>query len=931
MKLTYPPLRFLLPLLILIGGALALLFVLFVARPYLLHLTDSNARTEISYSVNRLQGTLEYMLLRGDEEGVQREIAAASMRRYVKHLVVLDDQNRVIASSRLADRGRLLSDLSLHLPGDFLDDIKSSGSLNFYDSAHERTIYGVAPVALPDPGEPRQTARGSMVIEVDTQLLGNNLLGRIDNFFLWIAGFILLSAPLVWYAGERFINRRLARIMGGIEAMQAGHYDQEVKLGGGDELGQIATALNRLAASIRVSREELKNQNALFDEVMRHIPALVSIVSEKGNFVYANRRFQSFYKVDPAKKGLDLDSTFNSGITRRHRELNRQVLARGGPMQLHLTTEFEGRETTWFMVKFPLMNGESRSVCTVSLDITEQETNEQLVNISRRIFENTSEGILISDRDQRIVEVNDSFARMNGSSKEELIGSRVEIVDSSLSGERLKEQVDATLAVKGSWQGELTCRRADGSTYPVRLSVSAIRDRFNRQDGFFAIYQDISAEKEAEESLQKLAYNDALTGLYNRASFKLHLQKALERMKRYDEQFAVLFIDLDRFKEVNDSFGHECGDRLLEQVAERLNEQLREVDLACRLGGDEFTVLVPHVDQTEGLAVLADKLIAAISKPYLVDGQELFIGCSIGIVLAPTDGEESDLLMRNADAAMYHAKESGRGCHAFFDSEIDDRNRRRIQVKNGLRLARTRGELSLAYQPEVDPVSGEVKIYEALMRWYSNEIGLVSPVEFIAVAEESELIEELTEWLIAQVAADCQQAPLNRAKISINLSPRQFRSESWLRQVNAAVDSGSVDPGRLCIEVTESALVEDFSRAHEQLKEIQKLGIEVAIDDFGTGYSSLSYLKRMPIDYLKIDRSFVADIGQDTDDQTIVETVIVMAHALGLKVVAEGAENSQQVEFLTSHQCDLIQGYYYAKPASLHDLAAQEREQLNTH
>ncbi|WP_160115576.1 EAL domain-containing protein [Marinobacterium lutimaris] len=928
MKLAYPPLRLLLPLLILIGGSLALLFVLFVARPYLLYLTDNNARTEISYSVNRLQGTLEYMLLRGDEEGVQREIAAASMRRYVKHLVVLDNENRVLASSSLADRGQTFDQLFLHLPDSFIQQIQSSGSLSFYDSPEEDTIYGAAPVSLPDADKPRQMARGTVVIEVDTRLLGNNLLGRIDNFFLWIAGFILLSAPLVWYAGERYINRRLARIMGSIEAMEAGDYDREVKLGGGDELGQIANALNRLATSIRSSREELKKQNALFDEVMRHIPALVSIVSEDGHFVYANRRFQAFYKVDPAKNGLDLDATFNTGITRRHRELNRQVLARGGPMQLHLTTEFEGRETTWFMVKFPLLRGEVRSVCTVSLDITEQETNEQLVNISRRIFENTSEGIVISDREQRIVEVNDSFARMNGSSKEELIGRRMELVDSSLSGAGVKERVEAAIAVKGSWQGELSCRRSDGSTYPARLSVSAIRDRHNRQDGFFAIYQDISSEKAAEESLQQLAYNDALTGLYNRASFKRHLQEALERMKRYDEQFAVLFIDLDRFKEVNDSFGHECGDSLLELVADRLRDQLREVDLACRLGGDEFTVLVPHVDQTEGLAVIANKLIAAISEPYLVDGHELFIGCSIGIAVAPADGEESDLLMRNADAAMYHAKESGRGCHAFFDSEIDDRNRRRIQIKNGLRLARARGELSLAYQPEVDPVSGEVKIYEALMRWYSNEIGFVSPVEFIAVAEESELIEDLTEWLIGQVAEDCRQAPLNAAKISINLSPRQFRSESWLRQINAAVASGAVDPRRLCIEVTESALVEDFSRAHAQLQQMKKLGIEVAIDDFGTGYSSLSYLKRMPIDYLKIDRSFVADIGQDTDDQTIVETVIVMAHALGLKVVAEGAENEQQVAFLRKNHCDLIQGYYYAKPALLHDLA---REQLNTH
>ncbi|WP_432696628.1 EAL domain-containing protein [Marinobacterium sp. YM272] len=923
LKLASPPLRLMLPLFILIGGVLALLFVLFVARPYLLFLTDSNARTEISYSVNRLQGSLEYLLLRGDLQGVQREVAATSMRRYVKHLIVLDDKERVLASSRLADRGQEIERLNLHLPASFLAEIKRSGGLSFYDSPQENTIYGAAPVRLPDPAEARQSSRGLLIIEVDTRLLGNNLLGRIDNFFLWIAGFILVSAFLVWYAGERLVNRRLKRIMAGIGDLEAGRYHAGVELEGRDELGQIATALNRLASSLHCSRRELENQIQLFDGVMSHMPALVSIVTEENEFLYVNPRFREFYGNDPVAAKLSIRRYFPEQISGRHEQLNAQVLAKGGAMQLHLTTSYAGRETTWFMIKFPIMDGDRRAVCTVSLDITEQETNEQLVVLSRRIFENTSEGIVVLDDKSRIVEVNASFARIYGSSKEQLVGKRIDLVDPRLGSPALIKEVDSALAEEGRWQGDLDCRRSDGSVYPARLSVSSITDNDGRVSGFFAIYQDISAEKQAEASLQELAYFDALTGLYNRASFKLQLQQALERLKRYDEHFAVLFIDLDRFKEVNDSFGHERGDQLLEQVASRLKHLLRELDIACRLGGDEFTVLVPHVNEAEQLGVIAGRLIDAISEPYSIDDQELRIGCSIGIVVAPKDGDESDLLMRNADAAMYHAKDCGRGRYAFFDSQIDDRNRRRMQIKNGLRLARQREELSLVYQPEVDPLTGEVGIYEALMRWYSNEIGAVSPVEFIAVAEESDLIEELTEWMIEQVAKDCQQAPLKACKISINLSTRQFQSESWLRQIKTAVSNGFIDPERFCIEVTESALVEDFSRANLQLQTIKKLGIAVAIDDFGTGYSSLSYLKRMPIDYLKIDRSFVADIGQDPDDQTIVETVIVMAHALGLKVVAEGAENEEQVAFLTANRCDLIQGYYYARPMNLHDLAQQ--------
>lgn len=455
----------------------------------------------------------------------------------------------------------------------------------------------------------------------------------------------------------------------------------------------------------------------------------------------------------------------------------------------------------------------------------------------------------------------------------------------------------------------------------MRLSVSTIRDRNAEVNGYFAIYQDISAEKQAEASLRELAYFDTLTGLYNRAAFKQKITEALRRQERFGEAFGLLFIDLDRFKEINDSFGHEYGDLLLTQVAWRIRGELRrDLDLACRLGGDEFTALIPHVDEDADLAALAQRLIAAVSQPYQLGEEEMEVGCSIGIVVAPRDGQEVDVLMRHADAAMYHAKESGRGRYAFFDARIDDRNQRLMKLKQGLKQAAARQELSLVYQPEIDPESGEVCLYEALMRWNSEEMGSVSPSEFIAVAEESDMISQLTRWLIEQVARDSQCAPLNNCVISINLSPRQFRSDSWLQLIRAAIEQQGLEPRRLCIEVTESALVEDLRLIGDQLEQLKRLGIQIAIDDFGTGYSSLTYLKRLPIDFLKIDSSFVADIGQDPDDQTIVETVIVMAHALGLKVVAEGAETEEQVAFLRSRGCDLIQGYYYAKPLSLAQL-----------
>ncbi|MBV1786891.1 EAL domain-containing protein [Marinobacterium sp. D7] len=915
-KVSAPPLRLLVPGVILLVGILAMVFALLVVRPYLLSLSREYTESDIRYSLNRLQGTLEYLLMRGDIRGVQREIAANSVRRDVKYLLVVDEQRRVVASSSLSGVGQTLEQMKLHGASELFDRVVSIRSVQLADSPAEKTIYGAAPLHFPDAGRLRSDSWGAVLIELDLEHSDGRLVSGIEQLFVWISLGILLFGGLFLFAFDRHISRRLRKIIDGIALLESGRYDSKIKLNGRDELAKIARVLNGLANSLSASRDALLSQYALFDDVMRHIPAMVSIVSTPGRFVYVNPRFVSTYGFDPVSD-KNARNPLPADLIEKHRRANREVLESGEPAQFEWSVALGGRVRTLFMVKFPLYEAEEARVCTIAMDITEKQQNEQLLMISRRIFENTTEGIIITDADRKIVELNDSFARIAGYRKHELIGKRPELLKSEVQDAGFYQTFWQRLRSEGRWQGEVVNRRPDGTLYPVRLSVSSIVERDGRISGYFAIYQDISAEKRAEEALRELAYYDTLTGLYNRASFKQKVSDAVLRMQRYREPFGLLFIDLDRFKEINDSNGHELGDKLLEQVARRIESRLRKLDVACRLGGDEFTVLVPHVGNETELAVIAQKLIEAIAQPYTVGEQELCIGCSIGIVVAPRDGEDRDQLMRNADAAMYHAKESGRGRYAFFDTRIEERNRRLVSIKHGLRLAQARGELSLVYQPEVDPLTGEVRIYEALMRWNSAELGPVSPAEFIPVAEESDLIVDLTRWLIERVVEECRTEPLQSSKISINLSPRQFRSESWLGMVRDRIRDRELDPACLCIEVTESALVEDFELAGEQLREIKQLGIEVAIDDFGTGYSSLAYLKRLPIDYLKIDRSFVADIHQDVDDRTIVETVIVMAHALGLRVVAEGAETEQQVEFLREQGCDLVQGYYYARPLPL--------------
>lgn len=915
-RLSVPPIRVLVPGLILLVAVLALLFSYFVIRPYLLALSFDTTRSDIRYSLNRLQGTLEYLLARNDLDGVRREVAANSARRDVKYLLVIDPQQRVLASSSLADMEQPLSAVQVHFSAELLQQAAAGGGVQIEHVDDENTLYGIASLRFPATAELRSSQRGAVLLELD--LAPHQGMRRIEQLFIWVAVAILLLGVLIWYGFERHIRRRLKRITSGLASLERGDYDHPVILNGNDELAQIARAMNQLATSLALSRAEILSQHARFDSIMQHIPALVSIVEAEGNFIYVNECFEQVYGSDPSGTDRQLEDVFSAETAARYRELNAQVLQTGMPIQLELSTRVQGREHRWFMVKFPLR--EEGQVCTVSVDITEKEHSEQLLRISRRIFENTTEGIIVTDRDRRIIEVNHSFARITGYRKDELLGQPAELLHAGGEGSDFNRRFWRTLRTQGRWQGELTNRRADGTLYPVRLSVSTISGRDGDINGYFAIYQDISAEKQAEASLRELAYYDTLTGLYNRASFKQKVAEALRRMERFDEAFGLLFIDLDRFKEVNDRFGHEHGDLLLEQVARRIEGQLRELDLACRLGGDEFTVMVPHVDGDTDLAVVAQRLIDALSQPYRRDGEEMEIGCSIGIVVAPRDGRDVDVLMRHADAAMYHAKENGRGRYAFFDAAIDACNQRLMKIKQGLKLAEMRQELSLVYQPEIDPETGKVCMYEALMRWNSQELGAVSPAEFIAVAEESDLISQLTRWLVGQVARDSQTAPLRGCPVSINLSPRQFRSDSWLQLIREAIDQQGLEPSCLCIEVTESALVEDLGFTGGQLEQLKQLGIRVAIDDFGTGYSSLTYLKRLPIDFLKIDRSFVADIGQDQDDQTIVETVIVMAHAMGLKVVAEGAETDAQVAFLRSRGCDLIQGYFYAKPLPLSQL-----------
>lgn len=922
MKLiTELPLRRVIPITIILFALLMLALTLGLIRPYLGQLMYQNMEDNLRYTLNRLQGATEYLLSRHDLEGVRREVAATSANRRVKHLLIADAQGTVIASSKLAQVGKPLNSLDVHFDRSLIDRALSARKPVYqHQTAGENTLYGLTPFIHIKQNTTLPESWGVVLVEIDLAHSMAPMLQQLDRLFLWVVLVVVLLAGLAWVLMEQAISRRLLKITNMAAALAADDLKQRTGLRGRDELSQIGQAMDNMAARLEENRGQLLQANQQMESILRFIPSMVFIKDTEGRYLMVNERFVEILGR-PDEQGTTVFDLLPEPWASEIERYDREVIRTGKPMQFQISFPVGGEMLNWFMVKFPLVTEEGfpYALCTVSTDLTEQERNENLARIAQRIFEYTAEGIMITDADNRIVDVNQSLVEMTGYSRDELLGQQPSLQKSGCQDEAFYAGMWQEIRTQGKWSGELWNQRADGSVYPVRLSISTILDRKGAVDGYFGIFQDITEEKNAERDLHQLAYHDSMTGLYNRTEFMRRVNEALHRGRRYGERFGLLFIDLDLFKEVNDTYGHGVGDQLLCQVATRLKSCLRESDSAFRLGGDEFTVLLPQPEGDEALAAVANKLIERLKQPFRIEGHEVHIGSSIGIVSYPQDGEDQDTLLGHADVAMYFAKEQGRGRYAFFDPEINARNQHKMQIKSGLNRALEHDELYLVYQPRVLP-DGEVCGYEALMRWQSEALGLVSPAEFIPVAETSHVMEAMTDWLLQQVGRDLQQSPLRGSQVSINLSSRQFQSGSWVDMLRTVMKQYDIRPHQFCIEVTESALIENFSTTVEQLAEVQALGVEVAIDDFGTGYSSLEYLKRLPIDYLKVDHSFVRDIDSDADDRIIVKTIILLAHSLGLRVVAEGVETRKQALFLAEQGCDELQGYLFSPPRRLEEL-----------
>ena len=555
----------------------------------------------------------------------------------------------------------------------------------------------------------------------------------------------------------------------------------------------------------------------------------------------------------------------------------------------------------------------------------EQYETALRLEIYSQAFSQNSEGIMVTDAEGNLTLVNDAFTSITGYTSSDVQGKNPRLLKSSRQDVTFYKKMWADLLEKDSWQGEIWNTHKSGKLYPSWLTITALYDDVpNHASHYIGVFSDITQHKEDEDEIRYLAHYDALTSLPNRVLLDDRISQSIRFSQRSKHSFAIMFLDLDHFKNVNDSLGHHIGDLMLIDVANRLMTLVREEDTVSRLGGDEYVLLLQETNAT-GAAAVAQKISDSISEPFILEGSELTISPSIGIAIFPTDGDTNSKLLQAADSAMYQAKDSGRNQFQFFTKELFKSATRRLEIDNALRGAINRNELELYYQPQININSGALIGCEALLRWKHPQLGQVSPGEFIPIAEDSGQILSIDRWVLFQAVrqmAAWQKRGILDFTVAVNLSANQFHHHDLLAMVKEALSEYSLSANNLELELTEGLMMDDVEGAVTIIDKLHEIGIKLSIDDFGTGYSSLSYLKRFKIDKLKIDQSFVQDITTDPNDASIVNTVVALADSMGLKTIAEGVETKEQQAFLQNIGCNEVQGYLHSKPLPVAEFEA---------
>jgi two-component system CheB/CheR fusion protein len=666
--------------------------------------------------------------------------------------------------------------------------------------------------------------------------------------------------------------------------------------------------------------------------VLTHGRAMVAIKDLSGRYEFANAPYAAFFGVAAdALVGRTDTQALSTDTAAALRQRDLEFMQQGQPIEREERFTRQGRERAWWATRFGLFDAQGvlEAICIQAVDLSGGQEDDSARRIAAKIFDVSNEGIVIVSAAGELQRVNTAFATLTGFSSEELRGRPLQALDSGRHGFAFIAGLLTKVREQGRWQGEAWLRRKDGKVFPGWLSLSALHDAEGHLTHVVGLLTDISALTETRESLRRLATEDPLTGLPNRSLLLDRLAHAVESAARQRTELALCFIDLDNFKTINDSLGHDAGDEVLRLAAHRIGSHVRSADTLARLGGDEFVLLLENTNRHESLQTI-ERIARSMGENVTLSGNVISTSCSIGVALYPEDGDDAQALLSHADAAMYRAKRSGRARYEYFSPEVGDSVRTRMQIESGLRQALERQELCLHYQPQVDPSGTRLLGVEALLRWNSPNGGSISPAIFLPIAEESSLIDHIGDWVIRTACA--RLASWRRAghavpRLSVNISPRQLRDRSFAEKLQQVLLLHGLPGEGLVLEITESALLHSSDEVTQLLRRIDQMGVQFSLDDFGTGYSSLAALRALPLSELKIDRSFVHGVFDQRDDREIVDAIIGLGGSLGLRLVAEGVETPEQLQHFhrVGHErpVDLaLQGFRIARPLPDDDFIA---------
>ncbi|GAO26191.1 EAL domain-containing protein [Alicycliphilus denitrificans] len=740
-------------------------------------------------------------------------------------------------------------------------------------------------------------------------------------------------------------QRQLQQLLSG----QAGHFQGErlcLRAGGGPPLPVLCTvslvpAAQDEPAHLLCVLQDMGGINAARAALARSENILRLALDGSGSGMWdwdlAQRRITGSqgllrllrYRGAELPRGLNLLRRVHPEDRHRlHRAVQRAIAAGGSFDETARLQRFDG-SYCWFQARGQChrdAQGRPERFSGILADLTDRRAAEERQRLASTVLDNAVEGVVVTDAYGCILSINPVVTRVLGYTEQELLGRNPRVFQSGRHDKEFYEAMWESMRRTGHWQGEIWNRRKNGEIFPERMSLSAVRDAQGAVTHYVCMFSDISQEMAQHQRLEFLSHRDSLTGLPNRDWFVEQLRDAMCQALAHGEQMAVLLINLDRFKDVNDSYGHAVGDEVLRHITAQVRMSLRPGDLVGRMAGDEIAVLARNLRHSDGAAAVAQHMIAAASKPWRTpDGIEVVAGVSVGISMFPEHARTAEQLLQGAHSAVYGAKARGRGAHCFFDESMIQAARERLEIEARLRSALAQGHLRLYYQPQVHIATGRIEGAEALLRWLDPEEGVISPARFIPVAETSGVIGPLGRWVMHEACRQGQRwraAGLPGIRLAVNVSPYQFQLTDVAACAAQALEDSGLPPHCLELELTESALAERPEAMRQVLQRLQALGVRIAVDDFGTGYSSLAHLKRFPIDALKIDQGFIRDIPSSADDMAISATIIAMGRSLGLTVLAEGVETPEQLAFLRARGCDSYQGYLCSRPVPAEQFGA---------